>query len=1394
MIKTLTSKIGLDVLGVRTRLFLLAFVILFFSISIIGYYGYKNASQAYRTIAMNKAFEGSHDLTMLIETILYKVPEDLQFVTQFYALERYLYWRDLGVDNKANEWYKAVLDSFRSFALSRNFYYKIRFLDAEGNETIKLKHNRLRGDVHFATEQELDDKAKSPFFYEALKLNKGQFYVSEVGLSQENNKIEMPYIPVIRFAMPVVADNDVKYGVAVLNLYAETFLSHIQNFKKDDMRFYLITDAGDYILNPNQETNWSHLANVTDSFKLDFPIIFDKCHKNKNGEFDFDGFVYSYRRIFPHPLDHSRYWIIICQIDEKTIMSNLNQFIFYFVVIFIVSLVISFYVLRFTINGFMRPILLAARQLNSLGKGEIVHETTDYRAKDEIGQILNSTFKLTHNFEALTKQADAIASGDYSQEVIVLSNNDRLGNAINNMTASLKKNEEDNNHRNWLQEGVNQLSQKLSGDLTLQELTERAVSFVARYSESGHGVFYVYNDESKTLELLGTYMFTERDSLSSVYRLGQGAIGQAALEKKPILLKNIPRNEQVITTGVIVAKPLNTFTYPILYEGSLLGVIELASFTLFNGVIQTFLFEAGAVIAGYLYSAIQRDRIKTLLGIAESARSEAEEQSRSLQEANMQLEEQQQQLQMQTEELQNANVQMEEQQQQLHQQTIELQEANVQMEEQQNQLKQQAEELKLKNLELSKSNEIVEKKAKELEKSNQYKSEFLANMSHELRTPLNSIIVLSKLMEKNERNTLKPDDVRRAGVIYQAGQELLRLINDILDLSKIEAGKMEVHIEQINTTDLLTELKDLFEETAKEKKLTFTVQDKLNGTIATDRNKLSQALRNLLANAFKYTKAGTVSLTIQQGDNEKWPLNIIVSDTGIGIPPEKQTLIFEAFQQVDGSVAREYGGTGLGLAITKKFIELLGGRIMLQSAIGKGSAFTVMLPAALSEKAPKPKQTPLLRPIAPTVTVEDDRRNVTQSDTSILVIDDDPLFTQSIIDVNKDMGYKTLVAFNATDGLELVKNYPVSGILLDLGLPDMDGAEVLKIVKSTSELSHIPVYIVSAHDKEQSLIDQGATGYLQKPVSLEEIRDVERLILNARVKQPKVILILESESLKKEIVGDIVKEQDIAVVGVPTITEAHDILKTCPEAVVIVDYETAGQNEASCLDACESLYKLCQKKLSIIIYSSKPIPPDDEARLRRFTDSIVVQTDYAQERLSRGIKHFLKDVPLKKKDKLAFPKKLDKPTDGFSETASLGEQLAITQKLEGLRVMVVDDDARNLFVMTAALEQHGAKVISAISAKKALIKLTQEVVHLILMDIMMPEMSGYEAIQKIRSHETLKSIPIIALTAKALKDDREKCLAAGANDYLSKPVDYDALVNTVAYWGKKRPNKSDVAL
>jgi len=798
----------------------------------------------------------------------------------------------------------------------------------------------------------------------------------------------------------------------------------------------------------------------------------------------------------------------------------------------------------------------------------------------------------------------------------------------------------------WINDTLNSLNDEMDGNLSVKELTQRAMNFLSRSLDAGNGTFYIHNNKENKLMLNSSFAFTQRERLSNIYELGEGIVGQVGLEKKPILLTNVRKSEAAICTGTVYEAPLNVYAFPLIYEDELYGVIELSSFETFNKLKQQFIEAASNVIAINLYTTIQNQKIKELLVVSEKATKESQEISLKLINANAVLEEQQRQLQVQTEELQQTNAQLEEQQQILEQQSEEMQQTNAQLEENQLQIEDQSKLLNIKNEELEKSGQEILARSKDYEMANTYKSQFLANVSHELKTPLNSIILLSNLLIRNTKDTTTQDAQEKIKVIFNSGQHLLSLINDFLDLSKIEAGKIELNYRYFNSSELISELSDLFNETAKGKDIQFIVEDQFIDSIYGDKEKISQVVRNFLSNAFKFTDKGSVKLKIERDTQFKNNIIFSVMDTGIGIPKNSLDSIFKEFHQGDGSISRKYGGTGLGLSISNKLCMLMKGEIKVTSEPLMGSTFLLYLPLSGSQQDISEQEA--------AITMSKMQQNVVQSSTkeiknkNLLIIQDDLTLKTFIKSIAESIGFRTLTSNTGIEGLKLIKEKEFDGILLDLGLSYKSEIELIKQINKTLKLKNL--------------------------------------------------------------------------------------------------------------------------KIPIIIYTGMEISKEQEKEIKLYVDSIIIKTTNSSERLLDELTLIFHDVNSEDEYKNVITSKINKDR---------------ALNLDNKKILIVDDDPRNIFVLAAALEDYGAEIIEAEDGKIALEKLENEVVDLILMDIMMPVMDGYEAIRNIRNIDKIKHIPIIATTAKSLKGDSEKCLEAGANDYISKPIDYDVLITLVKAWINK---------
>jgi tubulin-specific chaperone A len=749
-------------------------------------------------------------------------------------------------------------------------------------------------------------------------------------------------------------------------------------------------------------------------------------------------------------------------------------------------------------------------------------------------------------------------------------------------------------------------------------------------------------------------------------------------------------------------------------------------------------------------------------------------------------------LQIQQEELQQTNDELESQTQALRSseaslqtQQEELRVTNEELEEQKKEMEEQRDAVQRNNDALERARREIADKARDLETASHYKSEFLANMSHELRTPLNSVLILSQLLENNKDNNLTDKQVEFARTIYTSGTDLLNLINEVLDLAKIEAGKMTISPEDINLQELLAELVRPFKSTTEKKGLELgtVIEEELPATILSDSQRLPQILRNLLSNACKFTEKGGVTLAVgrpktgvdlsRSGLNPERALAFRVVDTGIGIPAELQSHVFEAFHQADGTTSRRFGGTGLGLSISRELARLLGGEIQLTSKEGEGSTFTLYLPERLDDTPAAMKDNEAARKISARPApeedgheVNDDRRQISFGDKSLLIIEDDTSFADTLMDLARQRGFKCLVAEDGETGLRFAGRHRPSAIILDISLPGMDGWEVMERLKANPETRHIPVHFISATDKQIPAKYLGAVGYLVKPVDVAKLDEAFTRIEEIIAKPVKKLLVVEDVDAQRQAIVELIGNGDVVTTAVATGAEALERLRSENFDCMILDLGLADMSGFDLLAAIRDDARL--QDIPIIIYTGKELSEDEDAELRKYAESIIVKGVRSPERLLDETTLFLHRV------------QRDLPDE---KQRMLRRMTAADAELAGRKILLVDDDMRNVFALSNVLELRGVEVVVGRNGVDGLAKLDQNPnVDLVLMDIMMPEMDGYEAMRRIRQDKRFAGLPIIALTAKAMKGDRDKCLEAGASDYLAKPVDADRLLSLLRVW------------
>lgn len=991
----------------------------------------------------------------------------------------------------------------------------------------------------------------------------------------------------------------------------------------------------------------------------------------------------------------------------------------------------------------------------------------DERAKLQ-QEIEDKKYQMERRIIAIKEIANQISNGNYGVLLDNASEDDLgvLSDSLNSMSLSLKKAFDTLAENEWLQTGVANLNVKMVGEKDVFRLADDIIEFLVTYTKSQIGAIYLFKDDGY-LHLKGQYAL-QGQNLEQTIELGQGLIGQAVKSGKTIMLDEIPQGDLTVSFASGNIKPAQLLVLPIIRNGISIGGLELGNILAFSELQLHFLNLVLSDVGTALLGAQNRQKLQQLLEETQAQSEELQVQHNELEGMNAELEAQSQKLQASEEEL---RVQQEE-----------LLQSNQELEERSSLLEEKNELIEERNIEIG-------QKAEALELSTRYKSEFLANMSHELRTPLNSILLLSRLMAENEE--MDREHQEYAEVIQSSGQGLLSLIDEILDLSKIEAGKMELDRANIKLDEVLNTMRSLFNPIAKEKVLDLVLDKStdLPEYFHTDRMRLEQILKNLLSNAIKFTSKGSVKLLISK--NEK--LNALVfrvTDTGVGIAPEKQTMVFEAFQQADGSTRRKFGGTGLGLSISRELAKLLGGFIDLKSEENKGSIFTLTLPIDKNKGFdgvidPYEKVNPIksLEPVVKKASnftvanipqeIEDDRDNIQPNDKVILIVEDDTPFAKTLLDFTRKRNYKGLVAVRGDVGLELAKAYKPLAILLDIQLPIKDGWQVMEELKANPETRPIPVHIMSSLQVKKESLLKGAVDFINKPFAFEHMQEIFSKLEHALSRHPKKVLIVEENEQHAKALSYFLSNFNIQTEIVNQVKDSVSALHKAEVNCVILDMGIPDKHAYETLEVVKKTPGL--ENLPIIIFTGKNLSKGEENRLKQYADSIVMKTAHSYQRILDEAGLFLHLVEEKNRDKDKLPRK-------YSELQDV---------LVGKTVLVADDDIRNIFSLTKVLEQHQMKVIAATDGKEALKLLNESKdVDVVLMDMMMPELDGYETTSAIRQDFKYRNLPILAVTAKAMMGDREKCIAAGASDYISKPVDMDQLVSLLRVWLYENHHKS----
>jgi HAMP domain-containing protein/CheY-like chemotaxis protein/GAF domain-containing protein len=972
--------------------------------------------------------------------------------------------------------------------------------------------------------------------------------------------------------------------------------------------------------------------------------------------------------------------------------------------------------------------------------------------KDLTGNVNLLAANLTTQVRAIAEVATAVTKGDLTRSIQVDARGEvaELKDNINTMIGNLRLTTDRNTEQDWLKTNLAKFTNMLQGQRDLATVGRILLSELTPLVDAQLGVIYqMENLDPPSLNLVASYADHAVDGHPRSFGVGEGLVGQVALDKKRVLITDL---EQAVPIGSALMKmaPKSIIVLPVLFENQVKAVIELSSLTTFTDLQIAFLEQLTANIGIVLNSIEATMQTEGLLKQSQQLAGELQAQQRELQQTNEQLE----------------------------QKARELAEQNV--------------EVERKNQEIEQARRALEEKATELALTSKYKSEFLANMSHELRTPLNSILILGQQLADNPDRNLSGKQVEFARTIHGAGTDLLNLISDILDLSKIESGTVTVDAEEISFNNVVEATARPFRHEAENRQLAFdvSIDPHLDRTIVTDSKRLQQVLKNLLSNAFKFTEAGGVRLTATKAISG-WSANhpvlsqaqsvvaFEVSDTGIGIPSEKQKIIFEAFQQADASTSRKYGGTGLGLAISRELASLLGGEIHLRSTPGVGSTFTLYLPtryvgpsianrpqALTTATAPSRAAIISALPERPVEQIADDRSTVEPGDSVLLIVEDDPHYARILMDLAHDEGFKVLVAMRGEDALELAYEYRPTAVSLDVFLPDMLGWTVLSQLKQNPQTRHIPVQIVTLDEDRQHGLARGAFSFVTKPTSTEGVRAALSRIKEFAEPRKKQLLVIEDNPAEQMSIAELLGHDDIEIRTVGSGAEALEALHQQAADCIVLDLRLPDMSGFEVLENLKAEEQLSD--IPVVVFTGRELSAEEDAQLHTMARSIVVKGVESPERLLDETALFLHRVV----------------TDLPNEKQRLLERLnSSDEDLVGRTVLLVDDDARNIFALSSVLERRGMKVLTATTGGEAInIVESEPEVALVLMDIMMPEMDGYQTIGHIRQNPTFRRLPIIALTAKAMKGDREKCLEAGASDYLAKPVNTEQLLFALRMW------------
>ena len=1296
---------------------------------------------------------------------------------------------------------KNIQKAYEEYYKNKNLELSSKYLETEVEELLENIYKLTAYDpkIHFHI-----PPAKS--FYRSWVKERGDdlsnFRSSILNISKNKEALKGLEIGrdglAVRGIVPIFSKKDKKfYGSMEISFSLKKIVKSLKSNKKEEFAIFLRSDNLK-IMNYSTDQNLSK-NNLEKSQIGDFTMLNKSSEKFRLQDLDFkklnDGFSYlttfekdNYKyAVFPiKSISKGTVAIGIYQQNTSSIIDNVfEKHIYQFMFLFLVLMIFIYftYLLIKLIIG--RPVNEVVKFIKDFSIGKKVN-FFEVKNNDEIGKIKMALNRFSMSLKNIEKFALEVGKGNWNQEYKILSKNDILGKSLLQMQTNLKNFSKKSKENSWLQNSIVSVGDILRSEQNKESLSKYLLNLLADLLDLQIAALYLINEENN-LKLVESYAFRIRKVYKNVFKFGEGLVGQAAYEKKMILFTNVPDDYTVVSSAIGQTKVKYVIVLPLVYQKKVVGVLEMAKTDIFDRLKMKLLENISESIAIVFNSIIIHKELQILLKTTQKQSKRMENQQKELISSYESIRIEQEKTQKINNELKENSKILQKTEENLRKQREKLSNTNKELGEKNQSLELQKTQTMAKNTELQAARNEIEKKAKQLEISDKYKSEFLANMSHELRTPLNSLLILSKSLSENIENNLSKEQIKSSEIIYNSGKDLLNLINDILDLSKIESGKMNVNIENISILDIVKNIKSNFKHITDMKKLILSLKIEKNTplTIKTDQQRLLQILKNLITNAIKFTEKGqiTVKFYLFKDINSKLKSNYLkgkeilaidVIDTGIGIPREKREAIFEAFKQADGSTSRKFGGTGLGLSISRQLSDLLQGEINLRSKVGEGSIFTIYLPLKIDiDKSQKDlkiipntiypeEKNYVFKEIFNIPKLKDDKDNLQKNDKIILVVEDDINFAKILIDKCHEKNFKCLFTESGKEAIFLAKKYLPKAIILDIKLKDIDGWQVLSSLKDDKKTAKIPVHMMSALEEGQETFKKGAIGYLNKPIEKEVLeaafKKLEHLI-NYKIRK---ILLVEDDKNLRDTLNLILKKNIPFIKEINNGYDAIEIIKNEKLDLVILDLGLPD------ISGFEVLEKLKNEKIEIppiIIYTGLTLSEKEIQKLKHYHQTMLLTKDNKSvDKLVKEMDIFLKDIKNSKKEIV----------DGFSDANILQDK----------KILLVDDDDRNLTTISMVLKQkNNINIHTAENGQKALDFIDKNPdVDLILMDIMMPVMDGYETIKRIRKNSFFTKLPIIAMTAKAMKEDKEKCMKVGASDYLSKPVNMEQLVALMKIW------------